>query len=119
MLRIPFDPRKSADQSIQVLIPELQVVELRLVWNVRGSGWDILVSNTSGVQAGFFRLVPRTPLLLEHSALSPIAGDIIALPLTEGSVRDFTEYDALGDSWGLFWISPDDVKEWKAANGVG
>ena len=43
MLRIPFDPNKSADQSLEVLIPELQVVRLRLVWNTRAAGWDVLV----------------------------------------------------------------------------
>lgn len=119
MFRIPFNPSSSADQTFRVLIPELQVVELRLVWNVRGSGWDVMVSNTQGAQLGFLRLEPRTPLLYEHAALSPIAGDIVALPLSEGSGKPLTEYDALGDSWGLFWVSPDDMKEWRNANGLG
>ena len=119
MFRIPFNPSSSADQTFRVLIPELQVVELRLVWNVRGSGWDVEVANTQGVRSGFFRLLPRTPLLYEHAALSPIVGDIVALPLSEGSGNPLTEYDALGDSWGLFWVSPDDMTEWRNANGLG
>lgn len=119
MLRIPFDPNKSADQSLEVLIPELQVVRLRMVWNTRAAGWDVMVSNTQGAQLGFLRLEPRTPLLYEHAALSPIVGDIIALPLTEGEGKLLTEYAALGNSWGLFWLSPEDVKTWEAGNGLG
>lgn len=119
MLRIPFDPSKSADQSLQVLIPELQVVELRLVWNTRTKSWDVQVSNTEGAELGFLRLLPNAPLLHEHRALSPIVGDIMALPLAEGSGKPLTDYDALGDSWGLFWLSPEDLAEWEAANGLG
>ena len=119
MLRIPFDTSKSADQSLRVLIPELQVIALRLVWNTRASGWDVMVSDTEGSQLGYLRLEPRFPLLYEHKALSPIAGDIIALPLTDGTGRPLTEYSALGESWGLFWISPEEVTEWETANGLG
>lgn len=119
MLRIPFDPNKSADQSLQVLIPERQVIGLRLVWNVRASAWDVEVSNTSGGSAGFFRLEPKWPLLYEHAALSPIVGDIMALPLTRGQVAPLSEYGALGTTWGLFWLSDEDVEAWRKANGLG
>jgi hypothetical protein len=118
MMRIPFDPSRSADQSFSVLIPEHQVVELRMVWNTRASGWDVLVSGPSG-SVGFLRLKPRWPLLLEHLAISPIDGDIIALPLQGGSGKGLDDFDALGSSWGLFWLSQDDVKAWRSANGLG
>ena len=94
MLRIPFDPSKSADQSFQVLVPEKAVLSIRLVW-------------------------PRWPLLKEHKASSPIEGDIIALPVSSSKQQELTEYDALGNSWGLFYLSPEDVAEWEAANGLG
>lgn len=117
MLRIPFDPTPSADQTFQVLVPEKLVLTLRLVWNVRASAWDVTVSTTNG-EIGMLRLVPAFPLLLEHKAISPIAGDIIALPLS-GTAPAMTEYSSLGTSWGLFWLSPEDVKAWEDANGVG
>jgi hypothetical protein len=119
MLRIPFDPKKSADQSLRVLIPELQVMSLRLVWNIRAEGWNVMVADTEGASLGYLRLVPNFPLLYEHKGLSPIVGDLIALPLTEGTGRPLTDYDALGESWGLFWLSPEDVKAWERANGLG
>ena len=110
MLEIPFNPSISADQKFQVLIPEQMVITLRLLWNGRASAWFMTVSSDSG-ELGQFRLVERFPILREHKALSPIKGDIIILPLSE--------YSALGDSWGLFWISPEELAEWEAANALG
>ena len=110
MLEIPFNPSISADQKFQVLIPEQMVITLRLLWNGRASAWFMTVSSDSG-ELGQFRLVERFPILREHKALSPIKGDIIILPLSE--------YSALGDSWGMFWISPEELAEWEAANALG
>ena len=118
MLRIPFDPSRSADQTFRVLIPERLVMTLRMVWNTRASGWDVTVTSDSGT-IGMLRLVERLPLLHEHRGLSPIEGDIIALPLSSGSGLPFTDYKSLGDSWGLFWLSPEDVAAWEDANGLG
>ena len=110
MLEIPFNPSISADQKFQVLIPEQMVITLRLLWNSRASAWFMTISSDSG-ELGQFRLVERFPILREHKALSPIKGDIIVLPLSE--------YSALGDSWGIFWISPEELAEWEAANALG
>ena len=118
MLRIPFNPSRSADQTFRVLIPERLVMSLRMVWNNRASGWDVTVTSDAGT-IGMLRLQPRFPLLYEHKALSPIEGDIVALPLSSGSGAPLTEYGALGDSWGLFWLSPEDVQAWERANGMG
>lgn len=116
MLRIPFNSSSSADQTVSVLIPEKQVITLRLVWNTRALGWDVEVSSSTG-ELGMFRLKPYWPLLHEHKALSPILGDIMAMPIS-GSKKSLSEYGALGDSWGLFWLSEEDVKNWEKANGL-
>lgn len=118
MLKIPFDPSKSADQNFQVLVPEKVVLTLRLTWSVRASAWDVHVS-TDEKEIGMFRLVPRWPLLLEHKAISPIIGDIIALPVSASKNQDLSDYSALGNTWGLFWLSPEDVAAWEEANGLG
>lgn len=117
MLKIPFDPSVSADQTLSVLIPEKQVMSLRFVWNTRASGWDVTVSSSNG-ELGMFRLKPYWPLLHEHKALSPILGDIMAMPIS-GSKQSLKEYTALGNDWGLFWLSPEDVTAWEKANGMG
>ena len=118
MLKIPFDPSKSADQNFQVLVPEKVVLTLRLTWSVRASAWDVHVS-ADEKEIGMFRLVPRWPLLLEHKALSPISGDIIALPLSGNKDAELNEYKSLGNTWGLFWLSEEDVEDWRKLNGLG
>lgn len=117
MLRIPFDPTPSADQTFQVLVPEKVVLNLRLVWNIRASAWDVTIGNGRN-ELGMLRLIPSFPLLAEHHAISPIDGDIIALPLS-GTAEPMTSYKSLGREWGLFYLSPEDVSAWRVANGLG
>ena len=118
MLRIPFDPSRSADQNFQVLVPEKLVLTLRLVWSVRAKARDVTVSTSNG-ELGMFKLLPSWPLMREHKAISPIIGDIIALPVSASKNQDLSDYSALGNTWGLFWLSPEDVASWEEANGLG
>lgn len=118
MYRIPFDPSKSADQTFQVLIPERMVITLRMIWNTRSSLWNVTITTDRG-EIGSLNLVEKFPLLYQHKALSPIDGDIVALPLSYDESKGLTEYDALGDSWGLFWVSPEEIEEWEKAHDLG
>lgn len=117
MQKIPFDPSRSADQTFQLLIPERMVATIRMVWNGRANAWSVSVSTESGKIEGL-RLRERWPLFYEHKALSPIEGDIIALP-SSGNAGHLSDYFALGRTWNLFWLSPEDLSRWEAANGLG
>lgn len=117
MMKIPFDPTISADQQFQVLIPERAVIMLTLRWNTRSGFWYADIESGGKVLNGL-KLVPRWPILREHQALSPIEGDLMALPLS-GNAPDPIPYEGLGDSWGLFWLAPEDVKKWETAHGLG
>ena len=117
MMKIPFDPTISADQQFQVLIPERAVIMLTLRWNSRSGFWYADIESGGKVLNGL-KIVPRWPILREHQALSPIEGDLMALPLS-GNAPDPILYEGLGDSWGLFWLAPEDVKKWEAAHGLG
>lgn len=117
MMKIPFNPDKSADQKFQVLIPEQIVLTIRLYWNTRSSAWFIDVEGYTSELVGI-KVVPRYPLLRNKDAVSPIFGDLIVVNLTTLKT-DFSEYSALGNTWGLFWITPEEVKTWEARNGLG
>ena len=117
MMKIPFDPTISADQQFQVLIPERAVIMLTLRWNTRSGFWYADIESGGKVLNGL-KLVPRWPILREHQALSPIEGDLTALPLS-GNASFPIPYEGLGDSWGLFWLAQEDVKKWEAAHGLG
>lgn len=118
MYRIPFTASKSADQSISVLIPERMVINIVMRWNCRDSSWWIEVAN-GGRNIGPLRVVDKFPILYSHKALSPIEGDIIAVPLSDGESRDLADYNAFDDSWGLFWLSPEELKLWEKSYGLG
>lgn len=117
MMRIPFNPAASAVQHFQVLIPGRELLELRLAWNGRASAWFVDVSS-EGRTAHGLRLVGNWPLLHEHRALSPISGDIVALPVSRDAPGRIG-YGDLGKSWGLYWIGPEDIAKWEAAHGLG
>lgn len=95
MLKIPFNPSISADQTFRVLIPERMVISLRLTWNTRDSAWYMSISSDRG-EIGALRVVEQWPLLFSHKGLSPIDGDIIVFPLSDGKGKPLSEYDALG-----------------------
>lgn len=117
MMRIPFNPAASAVQHFQVLIPGRELLELRLAWNERASAWFIDVSSGGRTIHGL-RLAGNWPLMYEHRALSPISGDIVALPASKDA-PDRIGYGDLGKSWGLYWIGPEDIGKWEAAYGMG
>ena len=117
MMKIPFDPTISADQQFQVLIPERAVIMLTLRWNTRSGFWYADIESGGKVLNGL-KIVPRWPILRGHQALSPIEGDLMALPLSWNAAAP-RPYGGLGDSWGLFWSAPEDVKKWEAAHGLG
>lgn len=117
MIKIPFDPSLSAHQQFQVLISEQLVATITLKWNTRSEAWYLSVATQSGSIEGL-KVVQKFPLLREHRALSPIAGDLIVLPTTHPAPDPIT-YDSLGNEWGLFWVSDDEVRKWEVANGLG
>lgn len=117
MMRIPFDPSISADQQFQVLLPEQAVLTLTLRWNSRSGSWYANVSSGSRTLYGL-KVTPRWPLLRSHNASSPIEGDLIALPLDKSACAPI-QYADLGSTWGLFWLSPEDVTRWEVGHGLG
>ena len=116
MYKIPFNPEKAADQALQVLVPEVSVLSLRLLWNGREESWHLDVEVGEKAIHGV-RLVQGSPLLYNLGASSPLPGDFIVLPATRDPGP--LSYESLGSSYELFYMMPDDVAEWEAAHGMG
>lgn len=114
---IPFNPSKSADQAFQVLLPEVAVLTIRLLWNVRESCWHMDVKNNTSELYGI-KLVPGVPLLHGLGATSPVTGDFIVFPVDSRNTQSIT-YDGLGSDWVLYYITPDEVETWEVTHGVG
>lgn len=118
MMLIPIDPSISADQTFDVLIPEEIVLNLRILWNSRAEAWYLTVVGPDGTELDSLRMVPNFPLMHSHEASSPLTGDLLVLPLGNEVSDDSLDWDALGKSWGLFYLSEDEVTTWRTAYGL-
>lgn len=115
MILIPFDPMKSADQTLRMQLGD-QVVELRLIWNTRSERWSMTVSGSFGTLSGL-HLVPDWPLLREREAATLFEGDFIVRALT-AAVSERIGYEELGTVWGLCWMTRDEKDAWEAYYGL-
>lgn len=116
MHKIPFNPAKAADQALQVLIPEVALLQLRLLWNNREESWHLDIE-AGGKELHGVRLSVGVPLLHGLAATSPVPGDFIVLPADADAAT--LDYDGLGSAFNLFYMLPEDVKTWEEAHGVG
>ncbi len=117
MILIPFDPMASADQIVRIQ-PGNQLIQMRLMWNVRSNFWTMDISGDFGKVLGL-KLVPDWPILRGREATSLLEGDFIVRPLTKEVVgRDSVAYEDLGVKWGLLWMTPDEKDAWEAFYGL-
>lgn len=117
MLQIPLDAQVSADQRFRVELSG-QMVKLRFKWNERVGFWFILVSDDFDQQLGELKAVPNWPLCNQYKGFKPFVGDLILLPIDDAAVWP-PAYADLGVRWFLFWLSEDEVGQWRRRNGVG
>lgn len=117
MLRIPFDPSISARQSFSVSLGgSLALVELS--WNTFSSRWEISVTS-NGSQVSGVRVVPGIPLFRQYRSRGLFDGDIVVLG--NGNVEQGSPvgYEQLGNDYGLYYATADEVSAWERNNGVG
>lgn len=117
MILIPFDPTKSADQTLRIQLGTSQVAELQLVWNVRSEHWVMALQGSFGEVHGL-KVVPNWPLLRGRESASGFEGDFIVRPLTTEVVGKTIGYFDLGVSWGLLYLAPDEKDQWEVFYGL-
>lgn len=117
---IPTFQSQSADFT-QTLELGGQLVELRLVWNIRAEFWFIhsfRMLNFEGNEIYGIKCVKAFPLFHIHKALLPdFQGDFITVKVDEAAENQIT-YDNFGAGWGLYYITEDELDEWENLNGL-
>lgn len=117
MLKIPFDPKVSANQSFSVTLGG-NVLNVDMVWNSASGGWHMSVSDGKR----FIRNVPvvnNYPLFSQYRAYGIMTGDIIVVPTSVNADESYTDYAGLGSDYGLYWLNDDELKEWRTKHGMG
>lgn len=95
-----------------------QIVAIRLTWNEVAQSWYMAVADMAGNEIVGIKVVPSYPLLDCSRAEAPVSGDFICYRKEE-LAPERIDYDALGTSWGLCWLTDAELAEWMVANGLG
>ena len=106
----------SADFTYKIALGA-ELYTVRLMWNSRSQHWHLTIADTLGGRIDGVKVVEKWPLLTPHRAQIKLAGDIVAVPLSDSA--DPLGYDNLGTEWALGYLPPDELATWKAANGMG
>lgn len=116
MILIPFDPKKSADQTLRVQLGS-QLAELRFLYNIRARAWFLDLRGSFGEALGL-KITPGWPILRGRESASSFEGDFIVQPLTSQVVGQEIGYFDLGVSWGFLWMTPAEKDAWEVHFGL-
>lgn len=117
MIEILTFQDQSADftQSIDL---ENVSVEIRMIYNTRTESWMIHFK-TADYELNGIKMIKNFPLLWRHKALFPeLQGDFLIRKISDDINVNELDYDTLGVYFALFYITADELEEWKVSYGI-
>lgn len=111
MIAIPFDPSKSADQTLNFNGLGIDCT-LRFTWNVFSDCWFVSFGD---IQPR--RLVINFPILKSMRYRLPFPGDFM-MKRTAEVVGDEIGFEDLGSNWLLCYLTAAEVEAWGVRNGL-
>jgi hypothetical protein len=116
MTLIPVFQNQSAD-FVQEIELGGQLISLDIIYNIRNEFFHLNnFTDQNGNPLHGIKIVPDFPLLDWHKGLIDFDGDLMVIKQDLEAGDDIT-YDNFGNGWNLFYLTPDEVDEWKDANG--
>jgi hypothetical protein len=116
-IEIPLFQDQSADFTQNIDLENVNV-EIRIVYNTRVETWMMRLK-TNNYELNGLKLVKNFPLLWRHKALFPeVIGDFIILKISDDINVNDLDYDTFGVYFALFYITQDELEEWKENNGL-
>lgn len=116
MIQIPTFQTTSADFNQEIELGG-QLVQLRIVYNIRVGFFFLDFTDQNGNVLYQIKMVPTWPLLSQHRGFIDFDGDILILK-TDAEAGDNVSYDNFGNGWDLFYLSPDELSDWRDENGL-
>lgn len=117
MIQIPSFQSVSSNFAQEINLNN-QVVQLGIAYNVRNAFYHLnQFSDPDGNILTGIKLTPNHLILNPHKALINFDGDLIVLK-TDEDAGDVITYDNLNNGYGLFYMTPDEVEQWKVDNGL-
>jgi hypothetical protein len=116
-IEIPLFQEQSADFTQNIDLENVNV-EIRLLYNTRTETWMMRLK-TDNYELDGLRLVKNFPLIWRHKAVFPeVIGDFIVLKISDDININDLDYDTLGVYFGLFYITQEELEQWKTNNGI-
>lgn len=117
MIEIPVFTEQSSDFTQNIDLDNINV-KIRLTYNTRVNYWFMALETGESSLQGI-KLVKNFLLIDQYKALLPdIPGDFGVFKISnELNDNEFT-YDNFGIAWSLFYLTADEVEEFKELNGL-
>lgn len=106
----------SAD-FVQEIELDLQIVTLRIVYNIRNDFFHLNFTDPNGVILYGVKIVPNFPLLRGHKAFILFSGDLFVVK-EEQVLGDEITYANFGKGYNLNYFTEEEVNTWETDNGV-
>ena len=117
MVKLPQLPGNTPDLEMSIKLGT-QPVTLRFTWNTRAMAWFLSITFSDQSFLGPLKITQNFPVFHNFSAISQLKGDIVVFK-DDPSVGNDITFDSLGNGHGIYFLDPDDLATWKAANGLG
>lgn len=116
MIKIPTYQDISADFDQEIELNG-QLVQLRIKYNTRVDFFFLDFTDQDGNVVYGLKIVPDFILLDQHRGFVEFEGDLIVLKTDENTGNDIT-YDNFGNGWDLYYMTPDEVTQWRTDSGL-
>jgi len=114
---IPLFKESSADFQQNIDLNNVNYT-IRLTYNVRVGYWFMTLS-TENYTITSVKCTLEFPILWQHYALMPeLSGDFFINQIEDLQNRPDLTYDNFGSVFKLFYYTPEEVLEWRSANGL-
>lgn len=116
MIRLPTFQSESSDFSYRINLNGQQI-RLRITYNTRAGHFFAMLTDTDGEIIGRTKLVLNWPIFRNHRASIAFDGDFM-VKVDDNTLGSTIDYDTFGAGHTLYYLTPDEVKEWEEENGI-
>lgn len=116
MIKIPVFQDVSANFTQQIELAG-QVVFIQLIWNTRIDSFFLTFTDQNGSEVKSIKLVANWPILERRKGFIEFDGDLMVRK-TDTEVETEITYDNLGNGWDLFYLTEEEINQWKVDNGL-
>jgi hypothetical protein len=114
-VEIPVFQTLSSNWESNILLENKRVI-FKIKYNIRNDYFALDFTDGNGDTVYGIKIVPDWPLLKYRKGFIEFFGDIFVLAKQENP--DPLDYDNLGNVYGLYYLTEEEVQAWEEENGI-